>query len=608
MRPGGITLSSEPERLTRRAMFAIAAAGVLLTALAAAIPLSGDMPYKVGLAERQALIVAAPIAVGLYAWRDGTHARFGRLLVLAGYLWSLTALAGSNDELLYSIGRVAGWFVEAAMVYLVLAFPSGRLTTRIDRALALAVLAVVVVLFLPTALIAETYPAPSQVSTCNATCPGNAFMLLDSEPALLDELVVPLRELLAALLLIAVVVRLADRIRRATRLLRRTLVPVLVAAILRTLALAAAFGVRALDASDAAVIASSAAVALGLPLICLGFLIGLLRWRLYIADRLLALAQMLSGLSSGPRLRDVIARTVGDPSLDLATWTRRDGEAGWSDVDGAPTSLPRPSPSRLVTVIRDRHEPVGAVIHDRALSEQLPFVEAVGAYAFVWEENRQLAARVQQSLEDLRESRARILAAADEERRRIERDLHDGGQQRLVALRIRLELAEQEMLEDPNEARLMLHRLGDDVDATLEELRSLAAGVYPSLLAGRGLYEALRTAGLQSPVPVTVAVDGSDRYSEDVETAAYFCCVEAMQNAAKHAPDATGVAITLSRNGDLRFEVRDDGDGFEAGEIAPGAGLLNMRDRMGAVGGRLEVRSAVGSGTTVIGTIPVRAP
>ena len=275
MRPGGITLGSEPERLTRRAMFAIGAAGVLLTALAAAIPLSGDMPYKVGLAERQALIVAAPIAVGLYAWRDGTHARFGRLLVLAGYLWSLTALAGSDDELLYSIGRVAGWFVEAAMVYLVLAFPSGRLTTRIDRALALAVLAVVVVLFLPTALIAETYPAPSQVSTCNATCPGNAFMLLDSEPALLDELVVPLRELLAALLLIAVVVRLADRIRRATRLMRRTLVPVLVAAILRTLALAAAFGVRALDASDAAVIASSGAVALGLPLICLGFLIGL---------------------------------------------------------------------------------------------------------------------------------------------------------------------------------------------------------------------------------------------------------------------------------------------------------------------------------------------
>ena len=608
MRPGGFTLGSKPERLTRRAVFVIGAAGILLTALAAAIPLSGDMPYKVGLAERQALIVAAPIAVGLYAWRDGTHARFGRLLVLAGFLWSLTALAGSDDELVYSIGRVAGWFVEAAMVYLVLAFPSGRLTTRIDRVLAIAIFAVVAVLFLPTALIAESYPSPSQISTCDATCPDNAFSLLDSEPAVLDALIVPLREILAALLLIAVVVRLADRIRRATRLMRRTLVPVLVAAIVRTLSLVAAFGIRAGGAGEAALIASSGAVALGLPLICLGFFIGLIRWRLTIADRLLALAQMLSGPSSGTRLRDVIARALGDPSLELAIWRRREGDAGWTDVGGAPTSLPPPSSNRLVTVIRDRHQPVGAVIHDGALSEQLPFVEAVAGYAFVWEENHQLAARVQESLEDLRDSRARILAAADEERRRIERDLHDGGQQRLVALRIRLELAEQEMLEDPDEARRMLHRLGDDVDATLEELRSLAAGVYPSLLAGRGLYDALRTAALQSSLPVTVAVDGADRYSDDVETAAYFCCVEAMQNAAKHAPEASGVAVSLSRNGDLRFEVRDDGPGFAAGEIAPGAGLLNMRDRMDAVGGRLEVSSKVGTGTTVIGTIPMRAP
>ena len=234
------------------------------------------MPYKVGLAERQALIVAAPIAVGLYAWRDGTHARFGRLLVMAGFLWSITALAGSDDELLYSIGRVAGWFVEAAVVYLVLAFPSGRLTTRIDRALAIAVLrrrrgpvpahgadrgdlprAV-------AGLDLRRHLPRQRVHRCS-TRSRRSWM----------QLVVPLRELLAALLLIAVVVRLADRIRRATRLMRRTLVPVLVAAILRTLALAAAFGIRALDASDTAVIASSGAVALGLPLICLGFLIGL---------------------------------------------------------------------------------------------------------------------------------------------------------------------------------------------------------------------------------------------------------------------------------------------------------------------------------------------
>jgi signal transduction histidine kinase len=608
MRPGGLTLGTEDARLSRRAMFAFCAAGALLTCLAALVALIGDMPHEIGLAERQALAVAAPIAVGLYAWREGTHARFGRLLVFAGSAWSLTALAGSGNELLYSIGRVAGWFVEAGIIYLVLAFPSGRLTSRVDRALAIAAFALIVVLFLPTALVVEDYPSPSQISTCNATCPDNAFMVLDSEPAILDALVVPLREALAALLLLAVVVRLGDRIRRATSLLRRTLIPVLVAAMFRTLALALAFGIRGAGAGDSAVIAATAAVQLGLPIICLGFFIGLVRWRLYIAGRLLRLSQTLSSPSAGTRLRDVIATTLGDPSVDLAVWRRRDGESGWTGVDGEPISLPSPSSRRLVTVIRDGSEPVGAVTHDEALGEQLLFVEAVGAFAFVWEDNRQLAARVENSLEDLRESRARILAAADEERRRIERDLHDGGQQRLVALRIRLELAEQELLEDPAEARRMLRRLGDDVDATLEELRSLAAGVYPSLLAGRGLYEALRTAALQSPLPVTVAVEGSDRYSDEIETAAYFCCVEAMQNAAKHAEGASAVEISLSRNGDLRFEVRDDGEGFAVDGIAPGAGLLNMHDRMGAVGGELELRSTVGSGTTVVGRIPVGAP
>jgi signal transduction histidine kinase len=217
-----------------------------------------------------------------------------------------------------------------------------------------------------------------------------------------------------------------------------------------------------------------------------------------------------------------------------------------------------------------------------------------------------LAARVESSLREVRASRARILAAADEERRRIERDLHDGGQQRLVALRIRLELAEEMMKQDPAVARNMLHVLGGEVDAALDELRSLAAGVYPSLLAARGLPDALRTAALQSPVPASVEVDGSDRYPSEVETAAYFCCIEALQNVAKHAPEASSVVIALNRNGDLRFEVRDDGPGF-AVEAASGDGLVNMRDRVAAVGGDLEIQSTPGTGTLVAGTIPVDA-
>jgi signal transduction histidine kinase len=594
----------DPPRIGLGMLLSLAAAGALLAGLAAVVALAGDMPHDVGLAERQALIVATPIGVGLYAWRGGTHARFGVLLLLAGGGWFLAALSSSSNELLYSIGRVAGWTVEAGLIYLILAFPSGRLTSPIDRLLAGGAAAVVAILFLPTAFITEAYPTPSQFATCTTDCPGNAFMLLGSEPAFLDDFVVPLRELLVAGIFLAVVVRLVRRILGATRLMRRTLVPVLVLAILRTLALAVALVLRRAGAADSVVEVATAIIALGLPALCIGFLIGLLRWRIHTADCLLALAHGLRTRTGPGERRDLIAATLTDPTVELVFW-RPEGGGGWFDADGKPTSLPSPPSDRRATLIFDEDEPVAAVVHDAALGEQRSFVESVGAYAFVWDDNRRLAARVETSLTELRASRARILAAADEERRRIERDLHDGGQQRLVALRIRLELAEELMKHDPARAKNMLHVLGGEVDAALDELRSLAAGVYPSLLSARGLPDAIRTAALQSPVPTAVEVEGSDRYSEEIETATYFCCIEALQNVAKHAPDATSASISLSRNGDLRFEVRDDGPGFVVGDGAAGAGLMNMRDRIAAVGGELEVRSTPGTGTLVVGTIPV---
>ena len=344
-------------------------------------------------------------------------------------------------------------------------------------------------------------------------------------------------------------------------------------------------------------------VALGLPALCLAFLVGLVRWRLHTADSLLHLAQGLRSRPDPERVRDLIAETLTDPTVELAY---RNG-GGWVDGRERPMVLPLERRDRCITLINDETGSVAAIVHDAALSEQRPFVEAVGCYALVWDDNQRLAARVESSLRELRASQARILGAADDERRRIERDLHDGGQQRLVALRIRLELAEQVMGEDPARARELLHRLGGEVDATIDELRSLAAGVYPSLLAASGLAAAIRSAALQSPVPGRVAVDGTDRYPEEIETAAYFCCIEAIQNVSKHAPDARSIAVSLRCNGDLRFEVRDDGAGFELDNTGTGRGLINMRDRMTAIGGSLEIRSSPGAGTEVVGIIPVPA-
>ena len=197
------------------------------------------------------------------------------------------------------------------------------------------------------------------------------------------------------------------------------------------------------------------------------------------------------------------------------------------------------------------------------------------------------------------------MSSADKERQRIEQDLHDGAQQSLVALRIRLELAGELLGKDPARAEQLLAELATQVDGALEEVRSLARGVYPSLLSSRGLGEALNAAAMRSPVPTAVDADGIGRYRSEVEAAAYFCCLEAMQNAMKHAQGVRHISVSLGATTDLRFEVRDDGAGFLEDEVRLGAGLTSMRDRLAAVGGRLTIRTAPGEGTCVSGTVPL---
>ena len=187
----------------------------------------------------------------------------------------------------------------------------------------------------------------------------------------------------------------------------------------------------------------------------------------------------------------------------------------------------------------------------------------------------------------------------------MERDLHDGAQQRLVALRVRVELAGELMGEDPGRGATLLGELGSELEEALDEVRSLARGIYPSLLADRGLVEALRAAGRRHPVPTTIDADGVGRYPPELERAVYFSCLEALQNSAKHASGASTVSITLVDNGALRFAVRDDGIGFVVADIRSGQGLTNMRDRLAAVGGELTIESAPGEGTTVFGVIPL---
>jgi signal transduction histidine kinase len=210
--------------------------------------------------------------------------------------------------------------------------------------------------------------------------------------------------------------------------------------------------------------------------------------------------------------------------------------------------------------------------------------------------------------EELRASRARIVAAADAERRRIERDLHDGAQQRLVALSAKLRLARELAADDAAEARAVLDELGTDIELAIEELRELAHGIYPPLLVEGGLADALTAAATRAALPATVELHADGRYPLEIEAAVYFCCTEALQNAAKHAgADAQATVRVWEEAGGLLFEVADNGTGFDPGRSVRGAGFTNMADRLGAFGGTLGVESTPGAGTAVRGVIPLRS-
>ena len=207
-------------------------------------------------------------------------------------------------------------------------------------------------------------------------------------------------------------------------------------------------------------------------------------------------------------------------------------------------------------------------------------------------------------IEELQESRRRIVTAQDERARKLERDLHDGAQQQLVALSVKVGLAEQLSARDPEKAKALLGELRADAGDALENLRDLARGIYPPLLADRGLVEALNAQARKAPVPVSLEPEGVGRYPQEIEAAVYYCCLEALQNIGKYAEASRATLRIAESNGDLTFSVNDDGSGFDASTTPHGSGLTNMRDRVEALGGALEISSTPGAGTTVAGRVP----
>ena len=590
--------------LRQGTLLALALSGAAATIAAAALGFAGAAGQPGLAALARALIVAVPIAVGLYAWSRRPSQRFGILLVALGGGWFLATLSESPDPAVYTVGRAAGWLAELLFVYVVLCFPSGRLAEAVDRRLFGAMAAVLALCFVPQLVLAETFPFPSPYTSCNGDCPQNALFALDGEPGFVQSVMRPLGAVLMLGVMTAVVLRLYQRMRVSTPLTRRMLAPVVAVAIARVATLGVAIVGRELVTDAWPIQLAAWLLALAVPAVALAFLVGLLRWRLFAETALTRLAECLRAMPDALTLRRAFAEAFGDPTVKIVF----PGAGGWMDPWGRPDELPSQDSGRAVSEVRREGAVVAAIVHDEGLCERPELLDAGTSMASVALENQRLAAEAEAAMRELQLSRARIAAGAEHERRRIERDLHDGAQQRLVALRIELELAEDIVLKDPQRGAERLRELEHEVDEALEELRALAHGVYPPVLADRGLEQALRDVALRSRIRVDLVTHDIGRFSTEVEGALYFCILEAMQNVHKHATGARRIVLKLdgSVSGQLRFSVRDDGRGTEV--IDEGAGITNMRDRLAAIGGEVEIASRLGVGTVVRGHAPVRRP
>ena len=515
------------------------------------------------------------VGAGLVARHRRPENRTGLVMVVTGFLWFLAQLGYVDNHLLNTIGTATELLFIVGFAYLLLSFPDGRLHSRFERILiALAVFGT----------------AGLQL----------AWMLFDGDAENLiavtdnqdmEVLIENMQRAFGATLSITTAVLLVRHWRRATAPVRRAAEPVLWAGAASFVALAVSAVNDIVDQPLGDVEWLWWLVFVTVPF---AFLAGLLR----VQMARVAVAQLVLELGQAPEpgnVRDALARALGDPELRLAYWVPE--RNGFVDAAGRPIEL-----SADATLVERGGRRIAALEHDPALAEQPELLESVGAAAALALENERLNAELRARLEDLRASRARIVEAAETERRRIERNLHDGAQQRLISIAMALALAERRLEEDPDAAKPILNEARDDLASALQELRELSHGIHPALLTERGLAAALGELPLRTPVPIALELSIGERLPVQVEATAYYVVSEAVANVTKYA-HATAVRVRVDRvDGRAVVEVADDGIG--GADRSRGSGLRGLADRVEALGGRFALVSPAGQGTVVRAEIP----
>jgi signal transduction histidine kinase len=528
------------------------------------------------------IVGASFVACGLVAWRRRPDNHSGLLMTATGFaLFASPLLAQLNAPLAKTLAMVLPDLWVLFFVPLVLTLlTGGRLRTVLDRVLVAAVVLEVFVL------------AP--VWLMFAPEDGNVLLIVDNPEVAgaLDTL----QKVLFVAIPVGTALVLGGRFRAASTPGRRALLPG-VAGAACLLMFALMLVVQLVGGEKPQVILWVATCSL--ITVPVAFLAGLLRSRLARSG----VADLFRDLRSiGPvELQTALARVLGDPRL-LIAFPNGDG---FVDAAGRPMTLPDADAERAVTPVDRDGERVAVLVYDRSLEDDPELVEAIGVAAGVALENRQLHAEVTARLAELQASRERIVTAADAERRRIERNLHDGAQQRLVTLALQLSLIRREIRRDPAEAELLVSSASTELAESLAELRELARGIHPAALE-HGLPVALDALAQRAAVPTAVDVDDGPRLPQPVEFAAYFVASEALANVAKHAR-ASAATIRLRRGGpDVEITITDDGVG--GADPARGTGLQGLTDRVEALGGRLAACTSAEGGTVVTATLPLRSP
>ncbi|GIJ63367.1 sensor histidine kinase [Virgisporangium aurantiacum] len=508
------------------------------------------------------------LTAGVIAHLRQRENRVGLLMVLTGFGWFAEDLQVSNDPMVHTIGLFTRSASGGFLVHLVLAFPDGRLRSRLSRAIVVAGYVAVFVF------------VPANVPFHRSVVENRLLVhtVLGFDTAL---------DVVQMVMAAAVIVILVVRWIAASRPARRVIAPVVVAGLLGGVASVVNPWFEPDERVPYAI--SSTLLHSSVLLLPLAFLLGV--WRVRLGRTSVAAVLVRLPRSSPTQLRDLLAWALGDPSLQV----------GYGEEAQPPVA-----PGRAVTPVERDGRRMATLVHDPALHEDRHVLQAVASAVALELDNQRLAAEVRAQLDEVRASRARIVEAGDEQRRRVERDLHDGAQQQLVTVALVLRMARQRLDSagaDPALAEL-LARGANGLDAALRELRELARGIHPAVLSEAGLTAAVRALAARSPASVEVDVfqEQVDALPPAVATTAYFVAAEAVTNALKHA-HATTIRIALRREGaELRVSVTDDGVG--GATIEGGTGLTGLRDRVAALDGRLDVHSGP-SGTTVIATLPV---